>query len=80
MSAATKCFSLFCAGLFAIGASVVFMLVPAGPFDSRNMTGGIVLVVLGGTGIAALGGGVVGGGLGMVFSAPVECCCGDVCC
>jgi hypothetical protein len=48
------------------------MLVPSVAFG--NMTGGIVLVVLGGTGVAAIGGGFVGGLFGAALGGPIDCC------
>ena len=75
----------FCCGwLFGLGTGVTFisvgvlMLVPAGPFQTRNLEGGIALVVLGGTGVASLAGLVVGsavgGMLGIGCGATVGAC------
>jgi hypothetical protein len=67
-----------CAAFFATATSAVFiilgvlMLVPSVAFG--NMTGGIVLVVLGGTGVAAIGGGFVGGLFGAALGGPIDCC------
>ncbi|KAG6556091.1 hypothetical protein Mapa_002032 [Marchantia paleacea] len=44
------------AGLVLFLLFGVFALVPAGPFEERDKTLGIVLVVLGATGISTLGG------------------------
>jgi glutamate synthase domain-containing protein 3 len=54
----------------------VLMLVPSVAFG--NMTGGIVFVVLGGTGVAAFGGGVVGGLFGAALGSPIDCCCDNI--
>ena len=68
------------ASLVATAATVVLLvfgilaLVPAGPFDSRNIVVGVVLVVLAGTGVAGFAGGILGFGVGAALGAPFECC------
>ncbi len=69
--------------LLGIAATALFLifgilaLVPGPPFDHREMATGIVLVVLSGTGIAAIGGTAVGALLGAALGTPCGLCCGD---
>lgn len=66
--------------LLATAATVILLvfgilaLVPGGPFDSRHLTAGIVMVVLAGTGVAGLAGAAIGFGFGAALGAPLECC------
>lgn len=57
----------------------VFALVPAGPFDDRNKTLGVILVVLGATGVASLGGylacAVPGAVAGLIIDKSIDRCC-----
>ncbi len=58
--------------LSALAAGTLFlvygalMVAPAGPFHERKLTAGIVLLVLGGTGVASFGGAVAGALVGAV--------------
>ncbi|BFI13499.1 hypothetical protein MPTK1_4g18025 [Marchantia polymorpha subsp. ruderalis] len=57
----------------------VFALVPAGPFEEREITLGIVLVVLGSTGAASIGGYIAVGipcfGCGFCIDKALESPC-----
>ncbi|CAM6083891.1 unnamed protein product [Calypogeia fissa] len=59
------------AGLVLFIIFGIFALVPAGPFDERHLTLGIVLVVLGATGVSSFGGylacAVPGAAVGLVI-------------
>ena len=55
----------------------ILAVIPAGPFDHQNLSLGISLIVLGGVGIAALGGAIAGLISGGIVCAPV-CCLGCI--
>ena len=67
--------------ILGIAAMVVFivlgvlMVVPAPPFEEhRKLTSGIVLIVLGGTGIASIAGAILGYCLGAAAGAGAGVC------
>jgi hypothetical protein len=74
-----------CGSFGAMAGCVLFILfgvfalvVPAGPFNDREKTLGIVLVVLGATGVSTLGGylacAVPGATVGYMIDKSVDCC------
>lgn len=48
----------------------VLLLVPANPFEERNIGAGVALCVLGGMGVFGLVGGIFGGIVGWLLGCP----------
>lgn len=77
--------TMVCAYIFAsvvaIAAEVLLVtfgilaLVPGSPFETRDVAGGVVMLVLAATGLAGFGGALAGGAVGAAVGAPMECCC-----
>lgn len=80
MGAWTVSCTSVCSWLCGTGATAVFlvlgilMLVPAGPWTERNLTGGIILCVFAVIGLAALAGALVGGAIGGATGYTLDKC------
>ena len=78
--ACTSVCACTCASVFGAAATVCFlvfgalMVVPATPFEERQLPAGITLLVLGGTGVGALGAALLGAGMGGAAGAAVDVC------
>ena len=51
----------------------IFALIPTGPFEEKNSSLGIVLIVLTSFGITGLGGAVSSAIVGSIIASPIRC-------